>query len=94
MNSDRQIWASLPVPTLLIAPDDSITDINPAAEGFLNASVKHVTGSPVWDLIAIDDPLEEAFKRARESSTPLFVNDIDVGSGHRAPLKSSLQIGP
>jgi two-component system nitrogen regulation sensor histidine kinase GlnL len=94
MNSDRRIWASLPIPTFLIAPDNAITDVNPAGEGFLNASAKNVVGSPVWDMIAVDDPLEEAFGRARESSTPLFVNDIDVGSGQRAPLKSSLQIAP
>ncbi|MDD9721673.1 ATP-binding protein [Sulfitobacter sp. PR48] len=94
MSMDRQIWASLPIPSFVIAPDNRIDAMNPAAEGFLNASAKHVKGSPVWDMIAVDDPLEEAFERARESNTPLFVNDIDVGSGQRAPLKSSLQIAP
>ncbi len=94
MIPDRRIWTSLPLPTILIAADDTITDVNPAAEGFLNASAKTVTGVPVWDLIAVDDPLEVAFARARASQTPLFVNDVDVGSGHRAPLQCGLQIAP
>jgi two-component system, NtrC family, nitrogen regulation sensor histidine kinase GlnL len=94
MSVDRQIWTSLPLPTLLIGPDDAITDANPAAEGFLNASAKSVIGVPVWDLIAVDDPLETAFERARETQTPLFVNDVDVGSGQRAPLQCGLQIAP
>ena len=94
MTSDWRIWASLPVPAILIAPDDRIVDINPAAEGFINASAKTVQGTPVWDLFAIDDPLETAFNRARAQGTPLFVNDIDVGSGQRPPLKCSLQIAP
>ncbi|QFT59854.1 Nitrogen regulation protein NR(II) [Sulfitobacter sp. THAF37] len=94
MSMDLQIWASLPIPSFVIAPDNSIESVNPAAEGFLNASAKHVTGAPVWDMVAVDDPLEEAFVRARETGTPLFVNDIDVGSGQRPPLKSSLQIAP
>ena len=94
MKSDLRIWASLPVPTVIIAPDDRIIDINPAAEGFLNASMKAVAGVPVWDIIAIDDPLEVAFARAREHGTPLFVNDVDVGSGQRAPLQCGLQIAP
>lgn len=94
MKSDFRIWASLPVPAVIIAPDDRIVDINPAAEGFLNASMKTVAGVPVWDIIAVDDPLEMAFERARAQGTPLFVNDVDVGSGQRAPLQCGLQIAP
>lgn len=91
---ERALWASLPVPTVLVGPDDLILDINAAAEGFLNASAKGVCGVPVWDMIAVDAPLEEAFLRARKSETTLFVNDVDVGSGQRAPLQSQLQIAP
>ncbi|MGJ8546672.1 MAG: two-component system sensor histidine kinase NtrB [Sulfitobacter sp.] len=94
MKGERALWASLPVPTILIDPDNMIADINPAAEGFLNASNKALLGQPVWDVIAIDDPLESAFDRARNDGTPLFVNDVDVGSGRRAPLQCSLQIAP
>jgi len=94
MSMDMAIWASLPVPALLIDPDDKIADANSAAEGFLNASAKAVIGTPVWDQIAVDAPLEEAFARARANGTPLFVNDVDVGSGSRAPLQCALHIAP
>lgn len=94
MTSDHAIWASLPVPAFLIDDRDRIADVNSAGEGFLNASVKAITGNPVWDQIAIDAPIEEAFERARSNGTPLFVNDIDVGSGQRAPLQCALQIAP
>ena len=94
MKSDHRIWTSLPIPTLLISPDDLIEDINPAAEGFFNASAKAVIGVPVWDMVAVDYTLEDAFARARVGNTALFVNDVDVGSGQRAPLKSALQIAP
>lgn len=94
MNSDRAIWASLPVPTLIIGPDDRIVDINSAAEGFLNVSAKSVRTVPVWDQIAVNEPLEAAFERARDTGTPLFVNDVDVGSGARAPMQSDLQVAP
>ncbi|WP_171099438.1 MULTISPECIES: nitrogen regulation protein NR(II) [unclassified Ruegeria] len=94
MNSDKSIWASLPVPAFIIDPEDRIADVNSSGEGFLNASRKAVIGTPVWDMIAVDAPLEEAFLRARAQSTPLFVNDVDVGSGNRAPLQCALQIAP
>ncbi len=94
MTTDRAIWSSLPVPTLIIGPDDKIIDMNSAAEGFLNVSSKTVQDVPVWDQIAVNDPLEAAFDRARASGTPLFVNDVDVGSGERAPMQSDLQVAP
>lgn len=93
-NGERALWASLPVPAILVGKDDTIVDINAAAEGFLNASAKAVYGTPVWDMVAVDAPLEDAFARARASQTALFVNDVDVGSGYRAPQQSQLQISP
>ncbi len=94
MTSDQSIWASLPVPAFIIDAEDRITDVNSAGEGFLNASRKSVLSHPVWDQLAVDAPLEEAFLRARQQGTPLFVNDVDVGSGSRAPLQCALQIAP
>lgn len=94
MISDASIWASLPVPAFLIDDGNLIVDVNSAGEGFLNTSAKSATNQPVWDMIAIDAPIEEAFNKARKNSTPLFVNDVDVGSGNRAPLQCALQIAP
>ncbi len=94
MNKDIDLWASLPVPAVRIDQNDVIIDVNTAAEGFLNTSAKATRGIPVWDVIAVDAPLEDAFARARANGTPLFVNDVDVGSGNRAPLQCGLQIAP
>ena len=94
MMADSALWSSLPVPALLVDDGDRIADLNPAAEGFLNTSAKSAHGQPVWDRLAVDAPLEEAFARARQEGTPLFVNDVDVGTGDRPPLQCNLQIAP
>ncbi|MEM6309746.1 MAG: ATP-binding protein [Pseudomonadota bacterium] len=94
MIETTDLWASLPIPAILIDDMDHIQDLNGEAEGFLNASLKAVHGTPVWDVLAVDAPLEDAFMRARKNGTPLFVNDVDVGSGSRAPLQCNLQISP
>jgi two-component system nitrogen regulation sensor histidine kinase GlnL len=94
MNTDTSLWNSLPVPAILVDENDLIADLNSAGEGFFNASAKSLAGQPVWDRLAIDAPLEEAFARARAEGTPLFVNDVDVGTGDRAPLQCNLQIAP
>ena len=94
MIEDAALWSSLPIPAFLIDADDCIIDVNSAGEGFLNASAKSVMGSPVWNKISVDAPIEQAFERARTNGTPMFVNDIDVGPGNRAPLQCALQIAP
>lgn len=94
MMDSAALWASLPVPAFLIDAWDKIADVNAAGEGFLNTSRKALLGRLVWDTLAIDAPIEDAFARARLQGTPLFVNDIDVGSGSRAPLQCGVQIAP
>lgn len=94
MSDSSALWASLPVPAFLIDAWDKIADVNAAAEGFLNTSRRALLGQPVWDTLAIDAPIESAFARARVQGTPLFVNDIDVGSGSRAPLQCGVQVSP
>lgn len=94
MTTNDTLWMSIPVATVLIDQDDKIADINPAAEGFFNSSAKAIKGTPIWDKLAVDAPIEEALSRARLNMSPLFVNDIDVGTGERAPLQCNLQIAP
>lgn len=94
MINDTALWASLPVPALLLAGDDTITASNSAAETFLNLSAKVLDGANVWDKVMVDAPLEQAFARARRNRTSLFVNDVDVGSGMRAPMHCNIQFAP
>jgi len=89
-----QLWNSLPVPALLLDAQDRILDCNPAAEDFLNISVRALKGAPVWDKVMVDAPLEDAFDRARRDMAPLFVNDVDVGGGERPPAQCNIQIAP
>ena len=88
------LWNSLPVPALLLNADDTIAESNPAAESFLNLSSKSLVGAIVWDKVMIDAPLENAYARASQNRTLLFVNDVDVGSGERAPLQCNIQFAP
>lgn len=88
------IWASLPIPAILIGRDGRVTEVNPAAEIFLNLSSKALIGQPAFDRLAIDAPMEEALTRARANQSPIFINDVDVTTGERAPVQCNLQIAP
>ncbi|MEM1302531.1 MAG: PAS domain-containing protein, partial [Pseudomonadota bacterium] len=73
MSSFDDLWSSLPVPALIIAADDKIEEVNPAAEAFLNLSRKSLLNSPVWDRVMVDAPMDAALARARSDGVPLFV---------------------
>jgi two-component system nitrogen regulation sensor histidine kinase GlnL len=88
------VWSSLPVPALLINPEDIITEANPAAEGFFNTSGKSLRGKSIWDQLVVGAPLEDSFARAKEFSTPLFVNDVEVGSFGNSQLQCNLTFAP
>ncbi|AJE46959.1 two-component system sensor histidine kinase NtrB [Celeribacter indicus] len=95
--SDRRfdtLWPSLPVPGLLIDREDGIAEVNSAAELFLNASAKSLTGVPVFDKLAIDAPLEEAFSRVRRDDSAMFINNVDVSGGNAPPVQCNIQIAP
>ncbi|RWR06040.1 two-component system sensor histidine kinase NtrB [Paenirhodobacter populi] len=88
------IWSSLPTPALLIDKDDRVVEINPAAEAFLNLSTKMLKGQPVLERLVISAPLEEIFERVRKNRSALFVNDVDLTTGEKAPVQCNLQAAP
>lgn len=88
------IWASLPMPALLVSGSDRVLGVNPAAELFLNLSARALEGQAVLERLAIAAPLEEIFARVRANRSALFINDVDVTTGERAPVQCNLQVAP
>lgn len=88
------IWNSLPIPALLINRLDRVEEVNPAAELFLNLSMKSMAGKLVSERLAIDAPLEEIFARTRTGRSTMFVNDVEVTTGEKAPIRCNLQTAP
>ncbi len=88
------LWQSLPVPAFILSEDDLIAEVNPEGESFLNTSQKSVRGQPVFDILAIDAALDDAFARVRQDQSSLFMNNVDVGHGAAAPVSCNIQIAP
>ncbi len=88
------IWASLPVPAFLIDAQDRLAGINPAAELFFNISARAALGQPAFDKLVIDAAMDEAAARTRANQAALFINDVDVGTGEKAPVLCNIQIAP
>ncbi len=71
-----------------------ISEVNAAAELFLNASARSLRGAPFFDRMMIDAPLDDALRRVRSDQASLSINDVDVGTGERKPVHCNVQIAP
>ena len=91
---EENLWLSLPVPAFVIDGDNRITETNPAAESFLNVSARQLGGTPFRDALAIDAPLDEQITRVRADQASLFLHNVDVGGGNRAPINCNIQFAP
>ncbi|MDA8747514.1 ATP-binding protein [Litoreibacter sp.] len=89
--SFEMLWASIPLPSLVIDADNTIVEANTGAEGFLNLPARAMIGFPIWDKLCVNAPLDEAVLRIRRDDAPLYVNNVDVSSGERAPVPCSVQ---
>jgi two-component system nitrogen regulation sensor histidine kinase GlnL len=89
-----QLWASLPVPAFLTDADNRLLAVNPEGEEFLNASARSLYGQPAFDRLVIDAQMEEACARVRVNHAPVFISDVEVGSGDRPPVLCNVRIAP
>ena len=88
------IWASLPMPAILIDADNQILDVNPAAEIFLNASAKAVIGGAVTHRLPTETQLADAFQRCRTNQSEVYINDVDFRAADRSHVQCNIQIAP
>lgn len=95
MNSFHEdLWVSLPMPAFLIDGSDNIAEVNPAAESFINSSAKAVIGKPAFDILAIDAPVDDKMRRAREDQASLVMNGVSVGCSNNPPEQCIVQLAP
>lgn len=92
--ANAALWASLPLPALIVGPLGRISDVNPPAETFLNASSRSLIGQVLLDRLSIDAPMEDAFARVLAHDSPLFIAEADVTTGERPPVQCALQLAP
>ena len=88
------LWNSLPVPVFLLDARDKISEINPAAEQFLNTSARNLRGCSVFDKLSVNAPFSDVLARARADQSAVFVKNVEVSGAHTAPVACNLQIAP
>lgn len=83
--------AGLVFAVLLLDPDMTIVEANPASEEMLGRSARRMIGSSLFDVVGIDDLRITA--HSREDSTPLVARGITVRTGSHE-RRVNLSISP
>lgn len=88
------IWASLPMPALVIGKTNRILAVNPPAETFLNTSARMVLQQEVSDKLLVDVDLTSALTRSRSNQALVNINDVQITTGERVVQHCLIQIAP
>jgi two-component system nitrogen regulation sensor histidine kinase GlnL len=82
------LWASLPVPALVIDGEDQVIAANGPAETFLNTSARVLEGQGIGSRLVTTPALDEALRRLRQTGAPVLIAEADLCPAGRAPLQS------
>lgn len=77
----RAQLAGLVFAVLLLDPEMTIVEANPAAEEMLGRSAHRIVGEPLFEVVAIDDPRVTA--HSREIAVPLVARGVTIRAGER-----------
>ncbi|MEM7711668.1 MAG: histidine kinase dimerization/phospho-acceptor domain-containing protein, partial [Pseudomonadota bacterium] len=92
--TDPAIWQSLPIPLVLLDSDDRIQAVNGRAEGFLNRSVKALTGAAIADIVTLETGLPEATARVRRTDAPLTLHSTTLKVGPAPAIRCEAHLSP
>jgi two-component system, NtrC family, nitrogen regulation sensor histidine kinase GlnL len=88
------IWASLPLPALVLDRASVIVAVNPAAETFFNASARSLVGRRAAARLSVEGTLDKALEQARNNESGVVINEADVAAAERQHVQATLQIAP
>jgi two-component system, NtrC family, nitrogen regulation sensor histidine kinase GlnL len=76
----RSVLGVLPMPLLVIAPDDHVMEANPSAEDFLQTSLPVLRRMTISDILPFGSPILQLVDEVRRRSSSVSEYRIDVSS--------------
>ena len=88
------LWLQLPIVGLVIGYDDTIKEVNVAAEQFLGVSSKVATGQHVWNYLRGEDLLPKGIDRARALMRPILIREVAAHGRNTVSLTCAAHVCP
>ena len=85
---------SLPMPILLLGPNQEITYVNPAAEQFFDTGAGILLKQFINDLLPFDSPLFQLINQARERNSSAAERDVDLSTSRHGERIADVTVTP
>src|SRR5471032_1005329 len=85
---------ALPMPILLLGPDQEITYVNPAAEQFFDTGAGILLKQFINDLLPFDSPLFQLINQARERNSSAAERDVDLSTARHGERIADVSVTP
>jgi two-component system nitrogen regulation sensor histidine kinase GlnL len=90
----QDLWSQLPIPALLVTNDESVQELNLAAEQFLGISAKVILGQPIWNYLRGEELLPAGMERVRATARPIVISQIKTHGRTNAPQTCTVHLCP
>src|ERR1700722_6491309 len=85
---------ALPMPILLLGPQQEITYVNPAAEQFFDTGAGLLLKQFINDLLPFDSPMFQLINQARERSSSAAERDVDLSTARHGERIADVTVTP
>ena len=85
---------ALPMPILLLGPNQEITYVNPAAEQFFDTGAGILLKQFINDLLPFDSPLFQLINQARERNSSAAERDVDLSTARHGERIADVTVTP
>jgi two-component system nitrogen regulation sensor histidine kinase GlnL len=85
---------ALPMPVLLIGPEQQIVFVNPAAEQFFDTGAGILVKQKLTDLLPFDSPLIQLIGQARERNSSASERDVDLSTPRHGERVADVTVTP
>src|SRR5580698_7743252 len=85
---------ALPMPILLLGPNQEITYVNPAAEQFFDTGAGILRKQFINDLLPFDSPMFQLINQARERNSSASERDVDLSTPRHGERVADVTVTP
>jgi two-component system nitrogen regulation sensor histidine kinase GlnL len=88
------LFAAVPIPCVLLDPNDGFRAVNPAAEQFFGLSMQQLRYLTLQDLIAQDHPVFQMLRHVRDNGVTISETDLALESPRLNRRAVAVQAAP
>jgi len=89
-----QVAAALPMPVLIVGPDQEILFVNPASEQFFDMGAGVLAKQKLGDIVPFGSPLLQVISQARDRNASVGERDVDLSTPRHGERIADLIVTP